>query len=463
MSEASAHLSEPGGARRQGKAVSGRRGRRQGVEVRPGTVKQARLEAGLSLGQVAQGDISRTAIYFVETGKARPSIETLTLIAERTGKPLHYFLAEPAANQTNHAVSVAQVERLIALGDYPGVIAAAEAALERGADQEAAARIRYSAAMAYLRTGQVARGRREASTARSHFEQSGDLLMVAECLGTEASAAYLQQDPAAIALAEVGLAACRSIKPAPASTEARLLSVVGAAYSANRDWEKAISFYEQAVDVGSVVQDLHSLSIMYGNLSLAYQETGRLNDAVRYADRAMTIYQTLNDRASLARNENNLAMLIFKQGHVTDALRHAYRSLQLWEESGLEVAKAHVLMTLCELQLSRTELPEAEGYAQAALEVAARTGEMSNVGEAHAWLGRVAEARGDRAETDAQFASAIEVLNQHGPAERISRAHADYAAILEARGDLAAANAHLKQALRSHRPGAGMEARAASA
>src|SRR5258708_8768672 len=74
---------------------SGRRGRGRGVEVKPGTVKQARMEAGLSLGQVARGDISRTAIYFVETGKAKPSIETLKLIAERTGRPLDYFLKSP--------------------------------------------------------------------------------------------------------------------------------------------------------------------------------------------------------------------------------------------------------------------------------------------------------------------------------------------------------------------------------
>src|SRR5579859_4544095 len=74
----------------------GRRGRRKGVSIKPGTVKQARLEAGLSLGQVARDDISRTAIYFVETGKAKPSMETLALIAQRTGRPIEFFL-EPAS------------------------------------------------------------------------------------------------------------------------------------------------------------------------------------------------------------------------------------------------------------------------------------------------------------------------------------------------------------------------------
>src|ERR1700730_7527030 len=79
------------------KATSGRRGGRQGVEIKPGTAKRARLEAGLSLGQVAGNDISRTAIYFVETGKAKPSMDTLKLIAARTGRALDRRLGRDRA------------------------------------------------------------------------------------------------------------------------------------------------------------------------------------------------------------------------------------------------------------------------------------------------------------------------------------------------------------------------------
>src|SRR5437867_13275868 len=98
MSDVGAYPAAADGSRGQGKATSGRRrGRRRGVEIRPGSVKQARQESGLSLGQVARSDLSRTAIYFVETGKAKPSIETLRLIAERTNKPLEFFLGQGAA------------------------------------------------------------------------------------------------------------------------------------------------------------------------------------------------------------------------------------------------------------------------------------------------------------------------------------------------------------------------------
>src|SRR5437588_12895641 len=117
---------------------SRRRGRRRGIEIRPGAVKQARAEAGLSLGQVAQRDISRTAIYFVETGKAKPSMETLQLIASRTKKPLDFFLGEgtEAANEA----ALADIERMVVTGDNDGAVAAAEDFVARTVDEGASSR-----------------------------------------------------------------------------------------------------------------------------------------------------------------------------------------------------------------------------------------------------------------------------------------------------------------------------------
>src|ERR1019366_7043009 len=115
MPEVSTYPAE-GGPREIGKASSGRRGRRRGIEIKPGTVKQARSDAGLSLAQVAGGEISRTAIYFVETGKAKPSMETLKLIAERTGRPLDFFLSQPSTTEARSNAGTLEIERLIATG-----------------------------------------------------------------------------------------------------------------------------------------------------------------------------------------------------------------------------------------------------------------------------------------------------------------------------------------------------------
>jgi transcriptional regulator with XRE-family HTH domain len=75
------------------RSESVRRGARgTGIGVDPERVREARLEAGLSLAALAGDDVSRTFIHFVERGRSRPSRDVLALIARRTGKPISYFM-----------------------------------------------------------------------------------------------------------------------------------------------------------------------------------------------------------------------------------------------------------------------------------------------------------------------------------------------------------------------------------
>jgi tetratricopeptide (TPR) repeat protein/DNA-binding XRE family transcriptional regulator len=452
MSEVSTHVSAEDGPREIGKATSGRRGRRRGIEIKAGTVKRARFEAGLSLAQVAGNEISRTAIYFVETGKAKPSMETLKLIAERTGRPLDYFLSRPSTMEPRSMAGTAEIERLITMADPAGALAAGEALVGAERDPELVARIKFLMATAHLRLAQWVQARRLASGARAYFESAGDLLMTAECLGSEASAAYMMQDPGALALAEGALATCRSLNPIPAMTESRMLGILGGVHAMNHHWEAAIKAYEQAIEAGDVVQDLRRLSILYSGLSMAYQELDKLDDAARYAQRAMTIHETLNDRISLARSENNLGLMLLHAGNAAQARVHLEGSIRRFEEAGLEAGKAANLLSLSELELAESNLNEAYAAAQEALELSTRLSEETSVSDAHVWLGMVAAGRGDPGTADMEFAAAFEVLEKIGsPAERSRRARASYAEVLEARGDVNGAVQQLKRALASSR------------
>src|ERR1700682_560727 len=447
MSEVRTHPSAADGPKPLVKGTSGRRGRRRGMEIKPGTVKQARSEAGLSLAQVAGGEISRTAIYFVETGKAKPSIETLKLIAERTGRPLDYFLARPSTMEPRSTAATAEIERLITVDDAAGAVAAGEALLAAERDSDTTARIKYLVATAYLRLSRPVQARRLASGARAYFESAGDILMTAECLGSEASAAFLLQDAGALALAEGALATCRSLNPVPRITEARLLGIVGSIHAANHNWHAAIGAYELAIEAGDVVQDLRRLSLLYSGLSQAYMEVDNFNQAAHYAHRALTIHETLNDRLSLARSENNLGLLLVRRGDLADAQSHLERALSLFDEAEAEPQRAKILTSMCELHWLRLDLEAAERFAREAMECATSASEPVNIGEAHLWLGRIAEAHADVSTADAEFDAAFELLADSK--QPSSQAHALYAEILEARGDLGGAVRHLKQALAS--------------
>jgi tetratricopeptide (TPR) repeat protein/DNA-binding XRE family transcriptional regulator len=462
MSEVHAHPAADG-PREFGKATSGRRGRRKGVEIKAGTARQARLEAGLSLGQVAGTEISRTAIYFVETGKAKPSMETLKLIASRTGRPLDFFLSKPSTMEPRSSAGTVEIERLIVTGDHAEALSTAEALLAVERDAEIAARIKFLMATAHLRLAQPVRARRLAASARAYFESEGDLLMTAECLGSEASAAYLVQDPGALALAEGALATYRAVKPSSPVTEARLLSILGSVHIATRNWQGAIAAYELAVAAGDVIQDLRRLSLMYSNLSVAHQELGQYNEAARYAHRAIGLHETLSDRLSLARSENNLGMLLIRRGDLADAQSHLERALHLFDEAGVEPQRANMLMSMCELYFLRGDLEVADRWAREALEFATRASEPLNRGGAHIWLGRIAEARADQGAADAEFTTAFELFQDPTSSQRLAQAHALYAEILEQRGDLGAAVRHLKRALATQRSAGDADSTAATA
>src|SRR5215472_7168335 len=85
-----------------GSSFNGRR-RPKGIAVRPEAVRQARLDAGLSLADLAGGQVTRAAIHLVETGRMRPSMRTLQLIAQRTGRPISFFMADHEGSDEQRA------------------------------------------------------------------------------------------------------------------------------------------------------------------------------------------------------------------------------------------------------------------------------------------------------------------------------------------------------------------------
>lgn len=105
-------------------------------------IRQARLESGLSQRQVCGGFMTRNMLSLIENGAAQPSVETLTYLAQRLGKPASYFLDEGGFSSSNTAL-MAQLrsafaeekhaEMLKLLEDYaaPDAIFDEEAALLR--------------------------------------------------------------------------------------------------------------------------------------------------------------------------------------------------------------------------------------------------------------------------------------------------------------------------------------------
>jgi len=97
-----------------------------GVDLRPGAVKQARLEAGLSLAKVGKGCVTAPAVYLIETGRTRPSLPTLEHIARRLGKSVEFFLADQSGNADPTKTGLIDLEAMVAEGRPAEAIALGE-------------------------------------------------------------------------------------------------------------------------------------------------------------------------------------------------------------------------------------------------------------------------------------------------------------------------------------------------
>ena len=88
-------------------------------------LKQARLAAGLSQRQLCGDAITRNMLSQIENGSARPSMDTLSYLAGKLGKPISFFLEEAEERLPNLGVILAARKAWVK-GAPDGVLAALE-------------------------------------------------------------------------------------------------------------------------------------------------------------------------------------------------------------------------------------------------------------------------------------------------------------------------------------------------
>ena len=295
-------------------------------------------------------------------------------------------------------------------------------------------------------------GSRYIRRARLLFDELGDERMAVDALDWEATAYYLTESDAALALQLEALRRCRLLRPEAPAIETRIRGHLGAIYTARHEWAEAIKSYEAALAAREGIRDMGRLARMYNDLTLAYLELGEAERALEYARKALAIHALFRDEASIARVENNVALALMRQGvldrRAEDCLT---RSLERCRRLGLETGRSHVLLSLGELHGRRGEFGQADVALAEALRLAERLGEHMTLAAGYQLLGWLRQRRDDHAGVDAAYGRALEILSQMDVRERRAECHVHYARALEARGDVAAAVAQWKQAMRAVR------------
>ena len=401
-------------------------------------MRRARLEAGLSLAQVAGQDLTRQAVHLIETGKARPSRRTLAIIARRLRMPMSAFLTN-ADRGTARPVEA----RLIEL-EQRCQTRELRPALELGLELLKEPLVGKARATAHYYVGQILvrlyrpdEALPHLREARALFESAEDPWLAADTMDWEAGALYLKEDLRALAVTEEALQRYRGLDPRLPGIEARMLEHMGTILARNRSYERARTYFDEAIRVAGAIRDLARMGRIYHGLSTCYQHLGDLGRATEFAQRAIALYALEQDESLLARAENELGLLVMRQGQLDKAEAYFRTALDRLEAAGVERLRSHYLLSLGELWLLQERVDEAFAAVTEAVELATRLDETLAIVTGHQQLGELRERRGEHQLADQHFEHALQLSEQADLPERRAELLTVYGRILEARGDVA--------------------------
>lgn len=378
-------------------------------------------------------------------------MRTLEIIASRTGKSVHFFLRAPASDHGSNGSGMAdaraeELEALCLQQQFDKAIALGLSHLESPMPARLEAHVRHYVGQALVRSMQPDLGLDHLHRAQVLLEHEPDPWLVVECADWEACALYLKEDGRALAVAERALKLCRATEPRLPGTEARILEHIATIHVRNHTFDRAITFYEEALQAASATRDLPRLGRTYHGLGIAYQERGDLGRAIEYTHKALALYALEHDTALLARGENELGLLLMRQGQMARAEESFRTALAHFDDAHTERAKSHVLLSLGELQLKTGRNQAAIETVKDAIELAKRLDERLAQASGSALLAQLYERLGRHQMADKEFGLALGLLKKEGLEDRLAEAHASYAEMLEARGESRRASQQWKHA-----------------
>jgi HTH-type transcriptional regulator, quorum sensing regulator NprR len=368
-------------------------------------IRRLRLERGMSQSELAAGRLSKGFISQIESGRSRPSPESLRFIAQRLGVPMVALLP---------GLELAQQQAFL--------LRAAEAAVKAREQSEAESLL------------EEARPLLSTPSERSWFHRlRGELLILRGTLETaldEALSAFEQvsgmepsdetvrscnlvgrihhlagRQPAALLYFDraAAFASHSSVSPA---VRALVHSNRGNTHMRLGDPDHAITAYETARAAAEDAEDLWQLAVAEMGLGEAARQRGDLPAAIGHAERAVTLFERIEMRQLQAQILHNLGHSHADNGDLVTA-----RSLQ---EQALAAARAmndtgtagYALERLAALDVAAGEAPRAPGRAQEAVDAARAVADHGLLAISYAALGEAAELAGDRQGCEHAFADA---------------------------------------------------------
>src|SRR5919198_931591 len=257
-------------------------------------VRRLRNERGLTQTELAAARVSKEYISQIETGKTRPTQQTLSWLAERLGVDPHY-LEDGVSDREHreHEAVVVRAEEAVREKRYRDAVDATSSLPRTPGSPELHLRALFAESWARMYLGELrtALDRLERARQVAAGDAFGDVDR-AEVLYRIACCRYklnhvaqsLADFSAALELADRSGESCDRLR-------ANILHWRSRCYRRHRDWEAAREDIERALELAEAASDEETVAHAHWQASLVAERNGNWPRARKHSERAKELYE----------------------------------------------------------------------------------------------------------------------------------------------------------------------------
>jgi len=410
-------------------------------------IRTARKELGYTQERLAGKDFTKGFISLVELDKAKPSLESLTILAARLNRPLTYFLEDRLESRRDIDVLINLGEGHLHCGQTKRAFEEFKEALRLSRDLDDPER----EGTAWRHLGTAHRSCEDFQETHAALNQATLIFKrtnsPAELAYTyyELGRAYQQQRKftQAIGAYRSSFEYWQEADMADASFELRLHVMLAAAYNSVGETNEARNYYEKAVSLAKKSTDLFLLGSTLLDVAQRCHERQEVTGALRHSTRSLELFQMYHNVQLVADVHNSIGIIYASDGKWDEALQHYQESLALRQRINDVQRQAYTYTELARYYYRRDDLEMARSYCNKSLELVEGLDDPVERARACFVRGLIERKQGSWEESVRLFHTSAETFDRYGIKADLAEVYSELGFLYAERGDTTRSNEYL--------------------
>ena len=185
-------------------------------------------------------------------------------------------------------------------------------------------------------------------------------------------------------------------------------------YLALGEIEKALEFYESALELDEKRQDLAAITTSYNNIGHCHELMGDWEEALEFYYRGVATAERIDLKSAIAEALGHIALLFARRGRVSHALELYARAAALAEEVDHADLRAMICGQMAEVRLAQGDVLAAGGMIERSRVLAEAREDNEELTRCHRRMAEVLLASGDASGARSEIATAARVATRLG-------------------------------------------------